>query len=43
PQGSGYALACFPDVWKDATVEKNEIEKIWRRLIKNWGKEIHHE
>jgi sugar phosphate isomerase/epimerase len=36
PQGSGYALACFPDVWKDAIVEKNEIEKIWRRLIRNW-------
>lgn len=36
PQGSGYALACFPDIWKDAIREKDEIVKIWRRLLKNW-------
>jgi hypothetical protein len=38
PQGSGYALACFPDVWEDAIVEKREIEKIWRRLVRGRGK-----
>ena len=36
PQGSGYALACFPDIWQDAIREKNEILKVWRRLAKNW-------
>ena len=36
PQGSGYALACFPDIWKDAIREKDEIMKVWRRLIRNW-------
>ncbi|MDP6037523.1 MAG: xylose isomerase, partial [Candidatus Latescibacteria bacterium] len=30
PQGSGYALACFPDIWKDAIREKDEILKVWR-------------
>ena len=34
PQGSGYALACFPDIWKDAIREKQEIEKVWRRLVR---------
>lgn len=38
PQGSGYALACFPDVWKDAIVQKDEIQKVWRRLIRKWRK-----
>ncbi|MDA0748908.1 MAG: xylose isomerase [bacterium] len=38
PQGSGYALACFPDVWQDAIVEKQEVEKVWRRVIRGWGK-----
>jgi hypothetical protein len=38
PQGSGYALACFPDIWKDAIREKDEILKVWRRLIRNWKK-----
>jgi len=36
PQGSGYALACFPDIWKDAIREKDEIRKVWRRLIRTW-------
>lgn len=36
PQGSGYALACFPDIWKDAIREKDEIWKVWRRLIRTW-------
>ena len=38
PQGSGYALACFPDIWEDAIREKNEIIKVWRRLMRNWNK-----
>jgi len=36
PQGSGYALACFPDVWKDAIVARGEIEKVWRSLVRRW-------
>ena len=38
PQGSGYALACFPDIWKDAIREKDEILKVWNRLIRGWKK-----
>lgn len=38
PQGSGYALACFPDIWKDAIREKDEIHRVWRRLIRKWKK-----
>ena len=34
PQGSGYALECFPDVWKDAIVARAEIEKVWKSLAK---------
>lgn len=34
PQGSGYALECFPDVWKDAIVARAEIEKVWKSLVK---------
>ncbi|MEO5912744.1 MAG: xylose isomerase [Luteolibacter sp.] len=33
PRGSGYALSCFPDVWLDAIVVRDEIQKIWSRLI----------
>ena len=38
PQGSGYALACFPDIWEDAIREKNEIIKVWRKMMRNWNK-----
>ncbi len=38
PQGSGYALACFPDIWKDAIREKDEIHRVWRRLTRKWKK-----
>lgn len=34
PQGSGYALECFPDVWKDAIVARAAIEKVWKSLVK---------
>lgn len=36
PLGSGYALECFPDVWKDACVARQEIETIWRSLLRKW-------
>lgn len=36
PQGSGYALACFPDIWMDTIREKDEIRKVWNRLIRKW-------
>lgn len=32
PKGSGYALDCFPNVWKDAIVARQEIEKAWQSL-----------
>lgn len=34
PKGSGYALDCFPNVWKDAIVARQEIEKVWRALLR---------
>ena len=34
PQGSGYALSCFPDIWEDAIRAKDEIRKVWRKLVK---------
>jgi hypothetical protein len=34
PQGSGYALACFPDIWKDAIRAKDEIRKAWRKALR---------
>jgi len=34
PKGSGYALNCFPNVWKDAIIARAEIERIWRNLIR---------
>jgi len=36
PQGSGYALECFPDVWKDACRAREEIETVWRSLLRKW-------
>ena len=32
PLVSGYALSCFPDVWLDAIVIHDELQKIWDRL-----------
>lgn len=32
PRSSGYALSCFPDVWLDAIVVRDELQKIWNRL-----------
>ena len=34
PQGSGYALACFPDIWLDAIREKDEMRKVWRKVTR---------
>ena len=36
PLGSGYALECFPDAWKDACRAREEIETIWRSLLRKW-------
>lgn len=33
PKGSGYALDCFPNVWKDAIVARQEIENVWHSLL----------
>ena len=38
PQGSGYAVACFPDVWKDAIVARGEAEKVWKSQLRKWKK-----
>ena len=34
PKGSGYALDCFPDVWKDAIVARGEIEKAFKGALR---------
>ena len=36
PQGSGYALECFPDIWKDACRARQEIEAVWDKLVRRW-------
>ena len=38
PKGSGYALDCFPDVWKDAIVARGEIEKAFKGALRKAGK-----
>ncbi len=38
PKGSGYALDCFPDVWKDAIIARQEIEKVWKSALRKWKK-----
>ncbi len=38
PKGSGYALDCFPDVWKDAIVARAEIEKVFKAALRRAGK-----
>lgn len=34
PKGSGYGLACFPDIWKDAIVARGEIEKAFKGALR---------
>ncbi len=34
PKGSGYALDCFPDVWKDAIVARGELENEWKKALR---------
>ncbi len=34
PKGSGYALDCFPNVWRDAIVARKEIQAVWNGLVK---------
>ena len=36
PQGSGYALECFPDVWQDACRARVEIDAVWKSLLRKW-------
>jgi hypothetical protein len=38
PVSSGYGLACFPDVWKDAIVLRERIEKLWAKHLRRWKK-----
>ena len=38
PQGSGYALECFPDIWKDACRARKEITAVWDRLVRKWAR-----
>ena len=38
PKGSGYGMACFPDIWKDAIVARGEIELVWKRALRKWRK-----
>ena len=34
PKGSGYALDCFPDAWKDAIVARGEIENEFEKALR---------
>jgi hypothetical protein len=33
PIEGGYALSTFPNSWEDAKLLRNEIDRMWRRLI----------
>ncbi|MSR64516.1 MAG: sugar phosphate isomerase/epimerase [Verrucomicrobiae bacterium] len=32
----GYFLSCFPDVWKDTQITRREIDRLFRKHVKNW-------
>ena len=34
--GPGYDLSVFPDRWKDAQAIRKEVDKLWRKHVKNW-------
>ncbi len=36
PKGSGYGLAIFPDIWKDAIRARKEISRLFRRGVRDW-------
>ena len=36
PKGSGYGLAVFPDIWKDAIRGRREIARVFRKLVQDW-------
>lgn len=36
PVSSGYGLASFPDVWKDAIVLRERIAKLWAKNLRKW-------
>jgi len=36
PLWMGYNLSAFPSSWEQAKVLRNEIERCWRRALKNW-------
>lgn len=38
PVGSGYGLAAFADVWKDAILLRAKTEAIWKKNLAKWKK-----
>ena len=38
PVVSGYGLLAFPNVWEDAIVLRGEIEKLWKKHLRQWSK-----
>jgi sugar phosphate isomerase/epimerase len=38
PLSFGYALSCFPDVWRDAIIIRDETRARWNRQIESWQK-----
>jgi hypothetical protein len=33
PVSGGYGLSTFPDSWEDAKIVRNEIDKLWRKMM----------
>ncbi len=38
PEGSGYGITAFPDVWKDASLLRAKTEALWKKHLRQWKK-----
>ena len=36
PRPGGYALSCFPDVWKDAIYLREQTARLWAKNLRAW-------
>ena len=36
----GYHLSVFPDRWKDVQVVRRELDRVWKRQLKKWERQM---
>jgi hypothetical protein len=36
----GYFLSVFPDRWKDVQIIRDEVDKVWRKLVRKWKESV---